>query len=262
MREPRRELGRVVRAEHAVARLKVGGEGVAVPEVVLEPGEGGGFAARERHHASRVRRLPEGRLAQPNLWQRRQRRAAERRRRRQRVGGRQRQVSVARSLERRPHLAPALHLVAEGREAVRQVGEILPVGQLAPVIQRAAPHGLELAAPRRQRRAERAVHPKLLGRDLLLAEDRRMRVALAARSDQPRQQLLRLAHTDEQVAADAAQLLAQVEDGLVQELGAEGARLVAAARRAPVLPRVKQKDRQHLRLALVREDAGEARVVV
>jgi len=77
----------------------------------------------------------------------------------------------------------------------------------------------------------------------------RPRLDLGSISHQPRQQLLRLAHTDEQVAADAAQLLAQVEDGLVQELGAEGARLVAAARRAPVLPRVKQKDRQHLRVA-------------
>ena len=193
-------------------------------------------------------------------------------------------------------LAPAGRFRESSRKG--QGIEGLPRGQLAPVIQRAAPHGLELAAPRRQRRAERAVHPKLLGRDLLLAEDRRLRVALAARSDlstsgrsvrrrevsagvrsagvgpvagvlsldlvstsarsrldlgsishQPRQQLLRLAHTDEQVAADAAQLLAQVEDGLVQELGAEGARLVAAARRAPVLPRVKQKDRKHLRVA-------------
>ena len=45
MREPRRELGRVVRAEHAVARLEVGGEGVAVPEVVLEPGGGSWWGA-------------------------------------------------------------------------------------------------------------------------------------------------------------------------------------------------------------------------
>ena len=78
-------------------------------------------------------------------------------------------------------LAPAGRF-REGSRKGRGI-EGLPRGQLAPVIQRAAPHGLELAAPRRQRRAERAVHPKLLGRDLLLAEDRRMRVALAARSD-------------------------------------------------------------------------------
>ena len=78
-------------------------------------------------------------------------------------------------------LAPAGRFRESSRKG--QGIEGLPRGQLAPVIQRAAPHGLELAAPRRQRRAERAVHPKLLGRDLLLAEDRRLRVALAARSD-------------------------------------------------------------------------------
>ena len=54
VREPRGKLARVVCAEHAVSRLKVGAEAVGIPNVVLETREGGTLAAREGHRAAWV----------------------------------------------------------------------------------------------------------------------------------------------------------------------------------------------------------------
>eukprot|EP00965_Chrysotila_dentata_P177140 5850742-Pleurochrysis_carterae.AAC.1 len=54
VREPRRELARVVGTEHPVASLEVRLEAVLVPKVVLEPAERHGLAAVKGHHSSRI----------------------------------------------------------------------------------------------------------------------------------------------------------------------------------------------------------------
>ena len=46
-REPGRELGGVVRAEHAVARVKVARHAAAVPQVVLQARQRGAFASHK-----------------------------------------------------------------------------------------------------------------------------------------------------------------------------------------------------------------------
>mmetsp|Transcript_24946 Transcript_24946/g.54404 ORF Transcript_24946/g.54404 Transcript_24946/m.54404 type:complete len:209 (-) Transcript_24946:139-765(-) len=54
MRQPRRELSRVVRPEHTIARIKVYLETVLIPYVILNSGQCGSFTTLEFHHSSRI----------------------------------------------------------------------------------------------------------------------------------------------------------------------------------------------------------------
>ena len=75
VREPRRQLGRVISAEHAVARLEVRGDLLALPDVVPNPGERRGLATLEGEDAVGVRtRRRDGALILVREWQVRDRR--------------------------------------------------------------------------------------------------------------------------------------------------------------------------------------------
>ena len=76
VREPRRQLGRVISAEHAVARLEVRGDLLALPDVVPNHGERrADFATLEGEDAVGVRiRRRDGALILVREWQVRDRR--------------------------------------------------------------------------------------------------------------------------------------------------------------------------------------------